>query len=99
MNEDKLKKLNELLYEYFDELNEIQKENNENSNNVFLIEDEIENYISNKGYDGIILQALRSEQNRLEKESWDIEEKYYKLADYGDIKSLIEDINELWVFL
>lgn len=99
MNEDKLKKLNELLYEYFDELNEIQKQNNENSNNVFLIEDEIENYISNKGYDGIILQALRSEQNRLEKESWDIEEKYYKLADYGDIKSLIEDINELWVFL
>lgn len=98
MNEDKLKKLNELLYEYFDELNEIQKENNENSNNVFLIEDEIENYISNKGYDGIILQALRSEQNRLEKESWDIEEKYYKLADYGDIKSLIEDINELWMF-
>jgi hypothetical protein len=99
MNEDKLKKLNELLYEYFDELNEIQKQNDENSNNVFLIEDEIENYISNKGYDGIILQALRSEQNRLEKESWDIEEKYYKLADYGDIKSLIEDINELWVFL
>lgn len=98
MNEDKLKKLNELLYEYFDELNEIQKQNNENSNNVFLIEDEIENYISNKGYDGIILQALRSEQNRLEKESWDIEEKYYKLADYGDIKSLIEDINELWMF-
>lgn len=99
MNEDKLKKLNELLYEYFDELNEIQKQNDENSNNVFLIEDEIENYISNKGYDGIILQALRNEQNRLEKESWDIEEKYYKLADYGDIKSLIEDINELWVFL
>lgn len=96
MDENKLKKLNELLYEYFEELNEIQKENNTNSNNVFLIQDAIDKYITNNGYDGgIILEALQNEQNKLEKESWEIEKKYYQLTDYGDIKSLIEDINNL----
>lgn len=95
MDIKKLKILEDLLHEYFSELEELSVDNYFNTIETVAISDCIDN---NKLQGGSqeILNALEREAYKLAQAEKELKQQYLILTQLGDIKSLIEDINKLW---
>ena len=95
MDIKKLQVLENLLHEYFSELEELSVDNYFNTIETIAISDCIDN---NKLQGGSqeILNALEREAYKLAQTEKELKQQYLILTQLGDIKSLIEDINKLW---
>ena len=95
MDIKKLQVLEDLLHEYFNELEELSVDNYFNTIETVAISDCIDN---NKLQGGSqeILNALEREAYKLAQTEKELKQQYLILTQLGDIKSLIEDINKLW---